>query len=360
MKKIIALLIIISALLSLISCGDKYPPVESTEEEAAVLFTVTADGKSYDVKYELYRAFFLKEKDEVDGGDESVWSGSERDEYIAKINEIIIPEITNIYATIRLAEKIGVDFNSKEVEDTVEELIDISVNSGTYADDIIGGHGSYDNYLEALKKKGFNYSAHILMYHYAIAQSKIAEYYIGTLDTDSITPDSTPGNLEYTKDDVREYYYSDECVRVLCAFIQKGFGKAYADKVRSEILKIYGDEEVGHYIVDHTTASPEEGIGGMLVGRHSLDAVYYSELTETAFSLSLGEVSDVLKIDNYHILYRAEKSQEHFENYYYSVLDSYLNNEIGKMINDLAVEMTESISYTDVYRSLNHASISMN
>ena len=112
MKKIISLLIIISALLSLVSCGAKYPPVESTQQEATVLFTLTADGVSYDVKYELYRALFLAHKGEVDGGDESVWSGELRDEYVEKINEIIIPKIADIYATIRLAEKIGVNFNS--------------------------------------------------------------------------------------------------------------------------------------------------------------------------------------------------------------------------------------------------------
>lgn len=359
MKKIISLLIIVSALLSLVACGAEYPPVESTKEEATVLFTLTADGVSCDVKYELYRALFLAHKGEVDGGDATVWSGERRDEYIAKINEIIIPKIADIYATIRLAEKIGVNFNSKEVDNTVESFIDESVNGGTYADGIVKGYGSYEKYLEGLRSAGLNYSVQILLYHYAIAQSKIAEYYIGTITPDNITPDSTPGNLEYTPEDVRDYYYSDECVRVLCAFIQEKIGKARAESIRSGMLKKYGDEAVGLYITQNTTASAEEGEGGMLVGRHSLDAVYYSELTETAFSLSLGEVSDVLKIENYHILYRAEKSQEHFENYYYSVLDSYLNNEIGKMINNLAVEMTESISYTDAYRALSHANIKM-
>ena len=149
---------------------------------------------------------------------------------------------------------------------------------------------------------------------------------------------------------------------MLRAFIQSDIGKARAESIRSGMLKKYGDEAVGLYIMQNTSASEEDGFGGMIIGKYSLDPIYYSELTEAAFSLSLGGVSDVFKIttgefNGYHVLYRAEKGQAHYEEYYHLVLESYLDNEIGKMIEDITQKMTESISCTDAYRALSHANI---
>ena len=364
MKKLASLLLILTMLLALFACGEKYPPVESTEKEATVMFTVTADGKNYAVRYELYRAFFLTYKSEIDGGDDTVWSGPDKAEYVERINEIIIPKIANIYATIRLAEKIGVDFSSKEVKSTVDEFITASIEGGIYEGGIIEGLGSYEEYLEHLKSLGLNYSVQVLLYHYAIAESKINEYYVGTLNNDNFTPDATVGALEYTEEDVREFYESDECVRVLRAFVQRILGEERAAQVREAMYQATGETQVGLVIMQNTTASAEDGFGGMTVGRYSLDVTNYKEFTDVAFSLPVGSVSGVLEIstgvDNgYHILYRAEKSDEHFEEYYASVVIAYLDNEIGKMINDITKDIIESINYSAAYYGLNHAEISM-
>ena len=76
MKKIIAFLLSLIILAGLTACsGGGYEPVPSTDEEARVVMTLECDGKSYDVKYELYRALFLSHRDELDGGDRELWSG---------------------------------------------------------------------------------------------------------------------------------------------------------------------------------------------------------------------------------------------------------------------------------------------
>ena len=60
MKKLISLILALAAILSLISCGtSEYPSVDSTEEELRVIMTYSLDSEKYEVKYELYRAFFL-------------------------------------------------------------------------------------------------------------------------------------------------------------------------------------------------------------------------------------------------------------------------------------------------------------
>lgn len=365
MKKILSLLIILSTLVMLFACGEKYPAVESTENERRVMFTVSADGEEYEVKYELYRAFFLTYKSEVDGGDSSVWSGEGAEEYVQRINEIIIPKIADIYATIRLAEKIGVDFSSREVSDTVDAFIEESIEGGEYDGGIVKGYGSYEKYLEALRELGLNYSVQILLYHYAIAQSKIAEYYIGTLNEDNIAPGATPGNLNYTANDVKEFYDSDDCVRVLRAFVQSSTeAVTKAESIRTKMQNASSDTAVAAVIIQNTLTSIREAECGMIIGSHSLDKNIYGQLTSAAFSLAPFGVSEVIEIvtgdDNgYHILYRAEKSDEHFEEYYATVLDAYLNHEIGKLINDLTVQITESITYTSAYEDLVHADITM-
>ena len=92
MKKIIALLLALVCLGSLISCKrkPKYEPVESTEEENTTVMTLTIGEDKYQVKYELYRHFFLNYKSTVDGGNADVWNGESKEKYIAEIDKIII------------------------------------------------------------------------------------------------------------------------------------------------------------------------------------------------------------------------------------------------------------------------------
>lgn len=380
MKKIIGITLLLSMLFTalLTSCGGDYPPVESTREEATVLFTIDVGNDSYEVKYELYRAFFLMHRNEVDGGDASVWSGADKAQYVARINEIILPKIANIYATINLAEKIGIDFSSADVDDMLDEFIEINVEGGVYNGQVYDGYGSYDDYLAYLKSENLNYSVQVLFFHYAIAQSAIYEYYIGTFNEDNFTPDATLGHLEYTREDVKAFYDSDECVRVLRAFIQypkkdfvKDFVKAVeeaetnAARVRQEMLAADDTNAVALVIINNTAVSHTEAFSGMVIGRHSLDANNYSEMTDTAFSLGVGEVSEVLEImtgdeNGYHILYRAEKSDTHFNDNYVSIIDSYLNNKIGEMINERVVDLLSDVDYESAYSALDFGAISMN
>ena len=64
MKRIIATLLVLATILTVSACKKKanYDPIESTEEEARTVMTFVMDEKEYEVKYELYRAFFLTYK----------------------------------------------------------------------------------------------------------------------------------------------------------------------------------------------------------------------------------------------------------------------------------------------------------
>lgn len=378
MKKIIAILLVLTSLFALASCkkDKEYPPVESSEEEARVVMTLSIDGKNYDVKYELYRAFFLTYKSEVDGKDESVWTGDKKDEYVAKIDAIILDRIAEIYAAFAICDRIGFDIYSKDVEKKIKENIRISVEGGSYGNSAIEGFESYDDYLASLKAINLNYSVQTLLFRYAIAVDAIDTYYIGTASSDDVDINLTVGKIEYTKEDVKEFYDSDECVRVLRASFQKHI--SYTPLEKAENLKSALEnaaaskdtlEEMEEAVV---TAIMGNGLysnaaeirEGYVIGKYNLERSYYGDMTDAAFALEIGEVSAPVEVvtdveDAYYVLYRSYKSNEHFEENYDSIKYIYLMNCVGEISHGVAEELKSSASYTDYLKNINHSEIRM-
>lgn len=379
MKKFLAMLILIATLVSLVACGsdeETYDPVESTEEEATVVMTLTVGDSSYDVKYELYRAFFLTYKSEVDGGNPDVWTGPDKDAYIEEIDAKIIDRIIEIYAAFAMCEEIDFDIYSDDVEDKIKENIKTSVEGGSYGSTTIEGYDSYDDYLEALKEMNLNYSVQTLLFRYAIAVDAIDTHYIGTVSSDDIDSDMSVGAIEYDKNDVRDFYFSDECVRVLRLSFQKGISytpeeKAYSMKEKLEAAAATGAtlEEKENKVF---TAIMGQGLysnaaevkSGYVIGRYNLERSYYGEMTDAAFSISEGEVSDPVNVvtdveDSYYVLYRSYKSDEHFEENYESIKYIYLMNYVGEILHGVSEELKASVTYTDFLNELDHSQIGM-
>ena len=376
MKKIIAIILMLAAVLSVTACAKKYPAVESTDEEARVVMNMSVNGKSYDVKYELYRAFFLTYKDQVDGGDSSVWSGESKDEYIAEIDAIIIDRIAEIYSAFALCEKIGFNLYSSDVEKKIRENIKISVEGGSYGSSTLEGYESYDDYLAALKSMNLNYSVQTLLIRYAIAVDAIDTYYIGTASSDDVDASITLGALEYTEDDVRDFYFSDDCVRVLRASFRKEISYTpleRAEKLRDSLLAAAESKdsfeekeaEVFTAIVrSGLYANTAEIKNGYVIGRYNLERSYYGAMTDAAFKLEEGEVSDPIEVvsdveNSYYVIYRTYKSEEHFEDNYESIKYIYLMNYVGEISHGVALELKSTVIYTDVLKSIDHSTIGM-
>ena len=373
MKKLIAILILLATCLGLAGCKKVYEPVESTQEEATTVMTLTYGKKSYEVKYELYRALFLTYRKEIDGGDASVWSGENKDEYIEKIQEVILGRVVDIYSTFALAEELGINPYSTEVEKQINDFINMSVDGGDYGGVSYPGYESYEAYLAALKAMYLNYSVQELLFRYAVVSDLVDEYYMGSLTEDQIAAGvsgNPDGKLDYTKEDVLAFYNGEGCVRVLRTFISDDMDtnpEARAIRVRGEIVKAAagGEYAVRYEMINQgsTTAAPELE-AGYIIGEYNLSKFYYAEMVEAAFDLEVGDVSEIISIHDgdrqlYYILYRAEKSSEHFEENYSSIAYIYLRNEIGKMYADCAAKMIESAEYTDFLTGLDHSRISM-
>ncbi len=374
MKRIIALLLVLATIFSFNACK-KYKPVESSEEEARTVMTLSIDGKTYEVKYELYRALFLTYKAQVDGGNPDVWASEGKSEYIEQINSIILDKITDIYAAFAICEKIGFDIYSKDVEKQIKEYVKISVEGGSYGSKTMRGYDSYDDYLEALKSANLNYSVQTLLFRYAIAIDAIDTHYIGTATPDDVNYDITLGAIQYTEDDVRAFYNSDDCARVLRASFQKIIsydpyetalklkGKMTDAAATSSTLE--GKEAAVLQAITKSGyfANAAEVEKGYVIGKYNLERLYYGDMTDAVFSIGEGEITDPISItdeeDTYYVIYRTYKSDEHFDANYNSIRYVYLRNCVGKIIHTAAEALEISAVFSDYLNNINHSEIGM-
>lgn len=365
MKKLLfAIILLILTVGTLVSCSEsKYAPVESTEEERQVVMSLELDGKRYDIKYELYRALFVATHKEIDGGDDSVWSGEDNTEYIAKVDELIVQRAAEIYSVFHLCQKNGINLYSDEVNELVDGYVTVSVEGGTIGGASVQGYESYEKYLEYLASIGMNYSVQDLLYRYTIGLEKLDEYYLGTVDQSNISNNVVFGAIKYTEEDIENFYYGDDSVRIIRGFFDSEVKtKETVEGYRDDINKMSNDEEVATYIIQRSLLAGSDVINGVVVGRYNLDSLYYAEVTEAAFSLPVTGVSEVIEINSesekgYCIVYVAHKTEEHFTRCYDDIVKMYLQNEVGEIMSDAASSLTDGLSVKDALGQIDRAAL---
>lgn len=363
MKRIIALLLALAAVLPLAACT-KYKPVKSTAEEAETVFTLSLDGFEYEVPYELYRTFFLNYKATVDGGDAGVWSGDNKDEYVAKIDALALGDICEIYSVLHLCRKVGIDPYSDIVEDSIADYVTVSVEGGSIDGMPIEGHGGdYDAYLERLAELNMNYSVQELLFRYAVCSELLDAYY---------DKDSGDGTLSYTSEDVRAFYDSADTARVITLFLGTASELDKEINTDERISKIReGMEERSHdedalcsYLLSVSTES-EELRDGMVIAKYSLDRMYYGELCDAALALGMHSVSEPVKItaggaSGCYLLYKVGKDSSHFDSCYEDIEAAYVQNVIGTALNEAREGLLLSAAKSPSLSERDYSSISIN
>ena len=358
MKKLIATLLTVLLLFSLVGCFNKYEPVESTEREKTVAMTFTINGSKYEMPYEMYRAFFLNHKDKVTGGDDTLLTGEKKLEYIERIDEIIIDLALDIFSTFELCKTVGIDVYSADFGKKINDYINESIESKE----------SYDAYLASLKALNLNYSMQYTLFRYALALDALEKHYIGANSVEEIESGFWQGGaLKYTDEDIRLFYDGEDCARILRLHLQ---GSAYVDpmaranELKERIEEAKTEREVANIMIGNSLTGGPELENGYLIGRYNLNALTYGPLINAAFSLEVGEVADPVVIHDgdeyvYYIVYRGEKSDEHFENNKDEVTYVYLWNELGKMLEGIEADLMESVVKSEFANALEYDKISM-
>jgi len=349
----------------LFSCGEEeevFEPVPSTAEESRVVMKFQYDGEVYEVKYELYRALFVGNRELVDNGDTTVWSGPLAEEKIAEINEIIKDRAAEIYSVLHLADKMGIDPYSSTADDRFYEHIKLYVHGGESADGTrVVGYGSYEKYLSSLKAKGMNYSVGELMFRYTYALERI-NIELG-------------GEITVTDAALKEFYQGEDCARILVAYFQEG--TRTEERVKEIRNSIASAASVGNLtkactiIIQNTSAVSSEVIDsagnpvGKPLGFYELDDYSFEVYTAAAFSLKHGEVSGVIKVENandsyvngYYIVMGLEKTDEYFAANKSQIRTSYVNNFIGQKLYTAKSNLLGGASFTSVADEINHSEL---
>ncbi len=352
-KKIFVLCLALLMILPLCACSkNKYKPVPSTDEEKRTVFTLG----EYEVPYELFRAFFLTDKEEIDGGDKNVWIGSTAEEYREKAIEKILPQICEIYAMFTLCDVNGVDVNSKEIEEEIERMVTLSIEGGAFEGELIQGHGSYDAYLDYLRSIHMNDSVSRLIMRYSLCEEELVDKYEDT--------------FEFENKDVYDFFNSDECAHITwlyrgyyySEFFTKEADYELAEKAHSAMQKAESYQDIINVLVQYSSGSTDaKNIEeGFYIGKYTLDSQYMSEIIDAAFSLNAGEISDV--IENYYgvyVVYKMEKYASYLEDddNYERIAELYVSNSLYKKLEECKNALLENVKYTEFFESLNFAEI---
>ena len=356
-KKKIALGILIAAALAavifvvLIFVLDLGPvtAIESSEEDARIV----GECAGFDVRYEelryvthMHRASLDKEYGRYADLDEDG-----RASYEAELCERVSKDLRNNYAVLSLCSQYGVDIDSKEARNYVNDAINDLV-------DEIGGKKMYKDWLS---QNNLTDSFLRLMY-------KVA--YLETVLVEELT--ATGEEIEYSTanlDDFVAYIMEDESyVKVIHAYYPNEFdytkdkkegnnARETADNVLSAILAAGNDEDRFDLMMSSIGAAP------FVAGYSTTGSDYYvtygqmhADYESIAFSLSEYEVGSVLELDEgCYIIMRVPKVRDEVAPRAYELIDQYRYAVLKRMTD----KQRESICFVgnSLFESLTLAEI---
>ncbi len=350
MKKIITLFLALSLLFSLVGCKETtYEAVPSTDEEARVMMRVRYEGSTFNVRYELYRAFYLNLRADYPSGTLSA-------EDAEALEGRVLSQIYHLHATLAMCASLGYDIYDATFEEKIENFIRVSVEGGYLDSAQIEGLGTYENYLASLKEMNLNYSTQILLFRYSIAKTMIDEYFRSESGI----------YADVTREDVEEFYQKSDTGRYLSLYLPaENFTEERAKEIAATLALQTSEDAVFSKMVNYSSLNLETLRAGQIITPYNLDALTYTHLTNVALALEESEVSSPVALYNsqnngYMILYKAEKSDAHFNEHYDSILEEYINDTAGKMLAEIQASMTESVTFYPIYETLDRENIKMN
>lgn len=299
-------------LLTLSACGDIK---KSTKAERQTVLSI--DG--FEVPYEQFRYLVCNYMDTYAGGDADYWNMETAALAQNEIFEQCFDTLCSQYATLSLCREYGVDTASGAIDELVETLM-----SGYVAQ-----YASEEAYAAALRESYLNDSVYRFFTTVSVCQQ---ELYYAVLKS---------GDIEAEDEKLYPLLEDDTFIRVKQILIQNDPGEdPEANRKKAEDIQARAvagedfDTLVGKYGEDLYMFQNTDGY-------YICRGVRYKEFEDAAFSLDVGEISDVIKTPaGYSILLRCEKDPAYIEKNRAELCDDYRDACFSLMLERKAESLT--------------------
>ena len=261
--------------LSLLFTGCSSTDLSSTKEELTPVMVIGG----YEVPYELYRYVAMNYRNEYESGLDEVaaaelWLGDEGKSRLDALEADTVNTLKNLYVTLSLAASYSLTPDSPLVNETVSTRMDEIYES--YENDM-------DAYLDSLEPYYMNDS----VYRFLTQDTVLSEeLFYAMLNNGDILSDT---------DALRAKIQSDDFIRVKQILIGTDNGNT-AEENRAKAEKIHSELEKG---ADFDTLIQQYGEDLYMFnnddGYYIIRGNRYESFEEAAFSLQIGQFSDVVE-----------------------------------------------------------------
>ena len=317
-KAFICAVLLVSA-LAVTSCADAYAPIESTENELRVVARVGDN----EVFYDELRFLAVTTKNAITASKGVNWDDPvEAEEYRDELETMVWGNLLYNYGIYGMFDEAYGNYGSVDeaLADEIKSIVDE-----------LGGREKYIEYLEgnALTDRllRFNIKADL-------CELELISYY------SQIT-----GEIDTSYARLGEFLYSEdsgaELIRVLHICVSGETEGAY-DLLLDLRGRIVQGADAFALAEQYGKDYSEIGENGDYITRGE----YHTDYETAAFSLVVGELSDILCIESdYYLIYRLEKDMNYINDNYDALYQKYLYTEFDKIadayISKLGLEKTE-------------------
>lgn len=317
-------------LLSLYSCGDDKKILESTKEEKTAVMTVG----DYEVPMEIYRYAALNTKADFESGIGSeIWLGESGSQLVEELNEQIEKTIIRMYTTILICDDYDIKIDDSYVKDALDIRMDEIYESYDY---------DYELYDSDISKYYMNDS----VYRFIMRNDILAEELIVEMMNRNV--------ISSSDEDLEAILASPEFVRVKQILIPSDNGNTDEEnyKKAEEILNLVNKGE------DFDALIKEYG-GDLFLfnnddGYYISRGNYYKAFEDTAFSLEVGETSDIIKTEaGYSIIKRYPKDADYLAKNFDELSDDYIRGQYNIILENyesgITAETTDGMQNYSVF-----------
>lgn len=312
LRRLGAVILLIALTLSLAACSD-IP--KSTKAERETVMSI--DG--FEVPYEQFRCLVCTYMDSYSGGDENYWTTESAALAQDAIFDSCFDTLCTQYATLSLCREYGVEMESGAIDELVDSLIED--DRQRYASD--------KEYVASLRESYMNDSVYRFFTRIRVCQE---ELYYSLLEKNVVTADNT---------EIYPLLEDDTFIRVKQILIANDPGED-PEKNRQEAEDLLGRALAGE---DFDTLVQKHGEDLYMFnntdGYYICRGVWYHEFEDTAFSLSVGEISGVIETAaGYSILMRCEKDPAYLKAHRDDLCDNYRDAQFSLLIERKAASLT--------------------